>query len=152
MFSSIWSSPIALALVAAFCYGIGSPVMKIGIQHGATPNAMLLAYGIGTLATSFIWCRFFGGSIAVGNFGIGITTLIAVGLLAGIAFVGISVAYALPNGSVTIVTTITATYPILSSAIEIFFMDAKVRPIQALTGCILVIVGGILVATSLSSK
>jgi drug/metabolite transporter (DMT)-like permease len=152
MFSTFWSSPVALAIVAALCYGIGSPIMKIGMEHGGvSSNAMLFAYGIGALVVSFIWWKVGDGPIEIGTNAVGVMSMIAVGLLLGIAFVGVTRAFALPTGSVTMVMTLVAAYPVLSSAIEIVFMDAKVRPVQALAGCVLVIVGGILVATSTTS-
>lgn len=152
MFSVFWSSPIALALAAAFCYGISSPIMKVGMmQGGVSSNAMLFAYGVGALMISLIWWKFGGASIASGTNG-GIAAMAVVGLLLGIAFVGLARALALPTSSITVVMTLVATYPILSSAIEILFMDTKVRPVQALIGCILVIAGGVVVATSTSSS
>ncbi len=149
---NIWYSPIALALVAAFCYGIGGPIMKVGMQHGVTPNAMLLVYGIGTLTVSFIWQRTGGGVIQIGAGVLGVSTMAVVGLVSALAFVAITRAFALPTGSVTVVMSIVAVYPVFSSIIEMLLMNAKVRPIQALAGCVMVVIGGVLVATSTSSK
>lgn len=148
MFSAFWSSPIALALTAALCYGIASPIMKVGMVHGGiSPNAMLFAYGVGALVVSIAWWKIGDAPIIIGTNG-GVTAMAAVGLLLAIAFVGVIRAFSLPTGSVTVVMTLVAAYPILSSTLEILFMDAKVRPVQAFAGCVLVIAGGVLVATS----
>ncbi len=152
MFSAFWSSPIALALTAALCYGVGSPIMKVGMVHGGvSPNAMLFAYGVGALVVSLAWWKIGDASITIGTNG-GVVAMATVGLLLGIAFVGVTRAFSLPTGSVTVVMTLVAAYPVLSSVLEIFFMDAKVRPVQALAGCVLVIAGGVLVATSTSTS
>ena len=149
MLNTIWSSPIILALIAALCYGISSPVMKIGMVYGgASPNAMLVAYGLGALLIGVLWWKIGSESISIGTNSIGILALIAVGLLLGTAFVSIIRAFTLPMGSVTLVMTLVAAYPVLSSAIEIFFMNARIRPAQALLGCVLVIAGGITVSAS----
>jgi len=137
-----------LALTASICYGIMSPTMKIAMQNGATPNAMLLVYGIGALITSLIWWKSGVGLITTSISGVGIITMAVVAVCTGIAFVSITTAFALPNSSVTVVMSIVATYPVLSAAIEIIFMDAKLNPVQAFVGCVLVVVGGVLVATS----
>lgn len=148
MLTSVWNSPIILGLLAALFYGFGSPIMKIGLAHGGvSPTAMMLAYGAGSIIIACFWWKFGEIPITTGN-GLGITTMIAVGLLFGAAFVAVIRAFSLPMSSITIVITLTAAYPIIVSIIEVTFMEAKVRPVQALVGCVLVVAGVVLVATS----
>jgi uncharacterized membrane protein len=150
--TDFWSSPVLLALGVALLYGTGTPIMKAGMVFGGvTPNGMLIAYGVGAVVVGVAWNISAGAEVSFGTTR-GIVSAVAVGLMLGIAFVFMTRAFSLPTGAVTVVATLVATYPVLASVIEIVFMDAKIRPVQALLGCILVVAGGVLVSTSTSPQ
>lgn len=147
MIQSILNSPVALALIAALCYGFGGPIMKAAGQAGAAPSGLAFMYALGA-------------AIVVVNWGGGQTTLFAspksaflalvMGLMLGVAFRCIAHAFTLPTGHLSIVLILVASYPLISSACGlIFFGEAdKIILPRLILGSLLVVGGVFLVSTS----
>ena len=150
MLTTLWNSPIGLALVGAVCYGIFGPAMKVGMmQYGVSPSAMMLIYGVGMIAGSILWARFGDNSIRFGTGSIASTLLVVVAVTGTVAFIAIGRAFSLPTGYIVLVMTLVAAYPIVSSIIEIKWIGANVQPVHALLGCALVVTGAVVVVTSI---
>ena len=140
MWEKFLSNPILLALVAATCYGIGSPIMKIAGQNGASANGILFMYGVGALIFSLGTAR---ASPIVYGSNYGLIFSLLVGFMMAVAFRCLGQAFSLKTGYITVVGGLVATYPMLASLIEIFLMgQAKHFNIGLAIGGVSMIIGG----------
>lgn len=143
---SIGNSPVLLALCAALLYGIGGPIMKVASNNGATANGLLLMYGVGAALVAVVHLR---SEPVLFTSGRGFLLALTVGVVFGLAFRCIALAFGLAGGLLTVVLGLTALYPLVGSGIEMAFMGAaqKVNVLQALSGVSLAILGGFLLST-----
>ena len=143
---TILNSPIILAIIAAICYGLGGPLMKMANQAGATPSGLGLMYAIGAA----IACLNPKGQTVLFTNSRAILPSMMLGLLFGLAFRALARAITLPTGQMSIVLVIASTYPLLSSAIGLSFFGEASRVIlpKLAIGSLLIVGGVILVGTS----
>lgn len=143
---ALWSSAIYVAFLAAICYGLSSPMAKVSmVYNGVSPSGMLLAYGLCGTVMSLIW-NSSGVPISFGSSYRGFVFALVAGLLSSTAYLSMNRGITL--GSITLVLSIVTAAPLISSCIEIFFMQTQMKWQQALCGIALVVVGVVLVATS----
>lgn len=143
---AIMNSPVILAIVAAICYGLGGPLMKIAGQSGATPSGLCLMYALGVAMV----CVNVKGPTLLFQSPRAILPAIAMGLLCGLASRAITRAVTLPSGQISVVLVISSCYPLLSSAIGLSFLGEASRVVlpKLAIGSLLIVGGVILVSTS----
>lgn len=143
----ILNSPVLLAIVAAFCYGIGGPLMKLAGQNGATPNGLAFTYALGAAIFAVNWT----GQTTLFNSPLGAWLGLAMGILFGLAFRALALAFTLPTGYISVVLVAAAAYPLISSAIGLTFLGeaGKVFLPRLLVGSFATVVGVYLVSTSI---
>lgn len=146
MIQTILNSAVCLSLIAAICYGISGPLMRIASQAGATPYGLALCTAIGMALVSINWTS--PTILFTSNRAIGLAILI--GIILGVAFRAVSQAFSLPTGYVSLICIIMALHPLISSFIGLCFMDeaSKVILPKMIFGSLLVVGGIILVVTS----
>lgn len=146
MIEKLVSSPVLLALLAASMYGLGGPVMKMAGNAGATPNGLALGYALGALLVLSNWS----GPTTLFTSPYAAALAALWGLMMGIAMRAVGQAFALPTGYISLVVTITAAYPLISTACGLIFFDEAARVVlgRMIIGSMMVVGGVYLVGTS----
>ena len=140
---AIMNSPILLALLAAIFYGIGGPWMNWNIASGASGSAVMFSYGLACVVLALWWP---GNPITFGGVGMTISTL-ALGISFAVAFLFILQAFSLQTASITLILVLVASYPLLSTFIEVVFIKTPMKSVPlTVCGAILVISGVILIS------
>lgn len=136
---------ILYALIAAICYGLGSPFFKMASNNGASGAGVSLMYGI----AATLLC-YFGGQTTFFGTGKGFAFASMTGLAFGIALFMVSKAVAMPTGYVSLIGVIVAAYPLISTAIGLVFLSEadKFKLTPLLIGSALVVAGLALITMS----
>lgn len=144
---TVLNSPVLLAIIAAICYGVGGPLMKLAGQHGATPNGLAFMYALGAALFAVNWTS----QTVLFSSVRGVWFALAMGVLFGLAFRTISLAFTLPTGYISIVLVAAAAYPLISSVIGLTLLGEadKVLLTRLVIGSLLTILGVYLVSTSI---
>lgn len=140
--SLLWVSPVLLASIAAFLYGSAMPVSKIAMMGGVSPTGMLLCYGITSVIGSLLWWRFGGVPIAYGTGYKGLALALFNAAVMSFTFVLFYRAMSIP-GPLSVVMTVVAVAPVISTLHEVLFMGTQIRPSYALLAAVLVVAGGV---------
>ncbi len=139
---------ILLSLVAAIGFGLAGPLAKIAFNKGLQANGLIYSYALCLMLLTFV-----GNGTQKGIGSVFPTTgslvwgLVA-GLVAAIGFKATSSALAIPDSMVSIVTVLSAAYPLISIAISIPLFDEKMIMTRFLPGSLMIIGGVYLVSTS----
>ncbi len=146
--NNLLASPIALAAIVAICYGIGGPMTKYAINMGASLPALGIAYALGLLVATAGATYLYGvkPDVMLGS-ATGIKWAGLAGLVFGTAYVLIIKAFELPDGHLSIVGIVIASYPILTTGIALYFLGeaSKVNLWYIIPGTLLTVGGVILV-------
>ncbi len=146
--NNLLASPIALAGFAALCYGIGGPLMKHASNTGASLPTLGIAYALGLLiATAAATYAYDMKSGALLGTPAGMKWASLAGLVFGISYVALIKAFELPDGHLSIIGIIIASYPILSSGIAILVLGeaSRVNLWYIIPGTLLTVAGVVLV-------
>ena len=142
---TIRNSPVALAVMIAIFYALGTPLMRMAGLAGAT-NASFCTGFAAPLAAFVLFDNKF--DLPDFNDGKGLGLAFVVGALFAVAFRFSTRAFALPGGHTSIVAAIIGSFPVLAVLVAIvFFGEAqKVRIPVVAAGTALAAIGVVIVS------
>lgn len=146
MNNSIW-----LAILAAIVYGFAGPFMKYVHQSGASTRDFIFIASLTTLVVAIFWPtdeRFF----STLNSGKIVASAFITGSLFTLGFILLNQALSGPSSLASVVLVISATSPLISSLISLFYLGEAKRVVlpMLIIGSLLTITGAMMVV--LSSK
>ncbi len=144
---------LSLALIAVFCYGISSPLIKPAYDRGLPNNAYLVTYAISLLVIAW-------GTSKPGDLGLvalspsGMGFAIAAGIFAATGFKAAAVAFSLPGANISVIVLLLGAFPLITVAISFLAFNEyqSLKLGKFLAGALMIIAGGYLVNTSAITK
>ena len=136
---------ILWAMIAALCYGFGSPFWKAATTNGASTAGIILVYGL----SGFAICWLTGQTTLFGS-PKGFIYAGTCGILFGMALFACGKAVSMPTGYISLISAIVASYPLISTATSLVFLgEAKnFNLVPLLIGSVLTVTGLIIITNS----
>ena len=141
----VWNSPVALAVMTAVFYALGTPLMRMAGLAGATNASFCTGFAASLTAFVLFDKKFDPPDF---NNGRGLGLAFVVGALFAVAFRFSTRAFALPGGHTSIVAAVIGAFPALAVFVAIaFFGEAqKVRIPAVAVGTALTVAGVVIIS------